>query len=420
MIENTMYPGDLSFHEVLIDGFDITQFTAYTHVFQDIFTPFWSAQIAVADSQNLVMTLPIKPGSKVEITIETNAPKPCTGRKKFIFYVYKVSDRTMQKGDTYTYVLHCVTKEFFQNQKVRVQKSFQRRSAPEIAAEVVGNMGGSLAQMDNDPNKYDLIVPNMSPVATVEWLSKFAKVPNGGADFQFYQSDMGGFKFRSIEKMFKDRSGLELKQVNPNIRDNTNKENDDGFINVERYEFIVHHDGVRNLQTGYYANTTLTHDIVNKSFGATSFNYGDDIPEDAKKKPFDSPMFEGAELSNLTFRPMHPGAMNGTTPNDTQGEWMGSRKTNQTKLEENRLVATVPGFVCGWEWLGKSVYIELPAHQDLDESVITDQYFKGDYLITAIKHAVGFGKYNLILELGKKRLDRPYGPTLINTRNRDA
>jgi hypothetical protein len=411
MANPVIYPGDLKFHEVRINGTDVTEFTVLTYIFQDIFTPFWSAQIGLADSQNLVMNLPITPGSKVEIVIETDAPKPCTGRKKFTFYVYKVSDREIEKQETYTYTLHCVTKEFFENEKARIQKAFKRMAPQDIASEAVGYMGGGMSKMDNDPTKYDLIVPNWSPVATVEWLSKIAKVPNGGADFVFYQSDIGSFKFRSIEKMFKDRSGLELRQVNPNIREANGNENENAFVNVESFEFIVHHDAVRNFQTGYYANSVLTHDIVNKTVTTTPFHYGDDIKADAQKKPFKGPQFEGAELSNLSFYPRHPGIMDGITPGDTHTDWLGSRKTNQTKLEENRLIVQVPGFVCGWEWLGKQCYIELPSHQDLNEDKIYDEYFKGDYLITAIKHVVTFGKYQTVMELAKKRLEKPYQTT---------
>lgn len=400
--------GDIKYHEVLIDGQNITQFVAVTQIFQDIFTPFWSAQIMFADTQNMVMNLPIKPGAKVDITVESDFPKSQAGRKKFTFFLYKISDREAQKQDTQMYVLHCVSEQFWNNQKTRVSKAFSNQKPDAIVNELVGNMGGSIEEADKDPTQYDVLIPNWSPVNAIEWVTKFAKSPTGGADFLFYQSDTGKFKFRSLEKMMKDRSGVEFLQTNPNTRENSNKEDEETYFNIERYEFIHQHDAVRNFQTGYYGNRLITHDIISKSITQTDFTYGDDIPDDAEKKPFDSPLFEGAHDTSITYYPVHPTIRDGLTPEETSSNWVGSRKTNVMKLEENRLIAQVNGFGKMWELLGKSVNIKLPSHQDLDEGQLDDKYFKGDYVVTAIKHAISHGKYRVVLELAKKRLDKPY------------
>ncbi len=409
MSGSEQYSGDLKKHSVSIDGKDITNFISVAHVFQDIYTPFWSAQVLFIDTNNLLMNMPIKPGAKMEIYLESDFPTSQAGSKKFVFYVYKISDRAVHKQESQSYILHGISNEFWNNEKVRISKAFSGKTPDEIVNELVQNIGGTLETADIDPLSYDVLIPNWSPITGIEWVTRFTKSAMGGADFVFYQSDTSKYKFRSLEKMLTDRSGIEFRQVNPNTRTTgSTSEEEETFFNIEKYEFLHQHDAVRNMQTGYYANQILTHDIISKTITTTDYNYGDDIPDDAMKAPWDSHLFKDAELSNISYFPVHPSIRNGVTPEETVTNWAGSRKSNLMKFEENRLVAQVNGFGKMWEILGKSVNIQLPSHQDIDETQINDKYYKGNYVVTAIKHAISFGKYRAVLELGKKRLDKPY------------
>lgn len=407
MTEKVLAPGDLSDHYVTIDGTDITNFVMFCHVYQDIFTPFWTAQLGIADANSQIMNLPIKPGSELKILIGTDAPKPCGGKKEFSFVVFKISQRHVEKQEVQSYVVHGITKQFFTNQKKRIQRTFKLKPPVEIVGELCGSLGGSLAESDSDPTLYDLLIPNWSPVIGIEWVSRFAKKPDGGADFLFYQSDLSSFKWKSLDSMFGDQCGLELIHMQPHIRSKHN-EDPESFVNMESVDFIVEHDAGKNMQTGYYANTLLTHDIINKTRCETTFTFGEDIGQDKAMKPFSGQVFSDAKNSHISFQPDHPGLFPGENPENTHKLWAGSRKTNIPKLDENRLVVSLAGFACGWQWLGKACMVMLPSHQDQNKGEIYDKYLKGDYLIMAIKHVVSYGSYKVFLELGKKRLDTPY------------
>lgn len=353
------------------------------------------------------MNVPIKPGSEITITAETDGKKPCSGKKKFTFYVYKISDRMLVKQETQGYILHCVTKEFFINQKVRISRSFKGQTPNNIVKQVGSELGMNISA-DADPTRYNLIVPNWSPITAIEWVSKFAKQDGGGADFVFFQADMGAFKFKSINRMLGDDTQLQFKMRNPNTRENSHKEDEDVAVSIEDYEFLTHHDSIKNMTTGYYGNRMLVHDLLGKKHRFTDFNYGDDISADAKKKPFDNDFFDKANASHISYAPFHQNSDYGITPNETQEEWLGSRKTNVMKLEENRLLIKLPGFICRYEALGRKCEVQLPSQQDIDQAESLDKYFKGEYLITAIKHTFTQARYSMTFELGKKRLNNRY------------
>lgn len=405
---NQATPNDIKYFNVKAGDTDITAMVLQCDIFQDLFMPTWSCQIAFSDTQNLLMNIPIKPGTELTIIAETDYPT--NEVKTFKFIVYKISDRIQIKQEHQGYMLNCVTKEFYVNQKTRVSKSLKNMPPEAMVATICSEYGiGSLVDADKDSKQYSVIVPNMSPFAAINWISRFTKNPNGGADFIFYQSDVGAFKFKSLERMLVDRSGVKFKQVNPNTLENGNHK-EENFLNIEYYEFLTQHDSMNNFARGYYGNKVVSHNIYDKSFKTTTFAYGDDIPRDKDNKPFGGNQFDNAEDSHVVF---HPVSTNGAgpniqTPGDTFEDWLGSRKTNVMKLEENRLVMTVPGAVSHFKLLGKQVDVELPSHQDLNEEEYLDKYMKGSYVVAAIRHTIMGESYKCTLELSKKRLENPY------------
>lgn len=405
---NQAAPNDIKYFNVKANQTDITSMVVQCDIFQDLFMPTWSCQLAFSDTQNLLMNIPIKPGTEITIVAETEYPTNET--KSFKFIVYKISDRMQIKQEHQGYMLNCVTKEFFTNQKERVSKSYKNTSPDGIISSICSEYGlGTLTGSDSDPNRYTLIVPNMSPIAAINWVTRFTKNPSAGADFIFFQSDYGEFKFKSLEKMMVDRSGVKFKQLNPNVLENNNHK-DDSFLNIEYYEFVTQHDSMNNFAAGYYGNTVISHNIYDKTFKTTTFAYGDDVPRDKANKPFGGAHFDNAENSHIVFHAVatNKAGSNIQTPSDTFEDWLSSRKTNVMKLEENRLVMTVPGSVSHYKLLGKQVDVELPSHQDLDEAEYLDKYMKGSYVVSAVRHTFYGESYKNTLELCKKRVENPY------------
>ena len=405
---NTQFqPGEIKLFGIKANGVDISSMVLQADIYQEMFSPTWSAQLSFVDTQNLLMNIPIKPGTTIDLTLETDYPE--NRKKTFKFVVYKISDRVQLQQETQGYILNCVTKEFFVNQKQRVSKAYKAMAPQDMVSAITSEYNlGTVANFHKDGRKYTVVVPNMSPFAAINWITKFTM--GQAADFWFYQSDEGEFKFHSYEKMLQNRSGVVFKQLNPNKLDEQGNTPIENFLNIEHYEFLTQHDSMSNYAAGYYGNTVINHDLYNKTFSTKTFAYGDDIEADKNYAPFDEARFAGSQNSNISFNPVNTGlfGLNVQAPNDTSQDWVGSRKSNVMKMEENRLVLTVPGCVSHYELLGKQVNVELPSHQDVDEEEYLDKYMKGSYVVTAIRHVVTSTFYKVIMELGKKRLENQY------------
>jgi len=233
MANTQISPGEIKLFNVKADGVDITSMVMTVDLFQDLFMPTWSCTVAFSDTQNLLMNIPIKPGTEIELKLETDYPE--NESKLFKFVVYKISDRVQIKQEHQGYMINCVTKEFFTNQKTRISKSFKSSTVPAAVCTIVEQFGlGAIDEQDSAPTVYSFIIPNMSPFAAINWISRFSVGTSGGADFIFYQSDHGEFKYRSLDKMLVDRSGIKFKQLNPNTFDDSGKIPLENFLNIER------------------------------------------------------------------------------------------------------------------------------------------------------------------------------------------
>lgn len=386
-------PNEVGYFNITADGVNITSMMIQCDIYQDIYSPTWSCQIAFSDTQNIVMNIPIVPGTIIRIVAETDE------RKAYNFIVYKISDRNQIKQEHQVFRLHCVTEEFFINQKARISRGFQTVGPASMVSTIISESAiGEIEDSDPDSNQYTVIIPNLAPFAAINWLSRFAISSSNGADYSFFQSDSKKFKFKSLEKMFKDRSGVVFVQNNPNMTTD-----DNNFFNIEYFEFISQHNAINNFSAGYYGSTILTYDIYNKTFKSSTFAFGDDIPDDKANKTFTGQCFENAALSNVSFHPVAPDSA-GKRPADTYDTWIASRKSNIMKLEENRLIITVPGVVSHYKLLGRQVDVNLPSHQDIDEGEYLDKYMKGSYVVAAIRQTYTTDFYKCTLELTKKRL----------------
>lgn len=403
MFKETLKPGDLEVFEVEIDGERISDHVLVCNIYQDIFNPTWSAKLTISDSDNIIMQLPITPGSEVEIKVGNKPLGIENEDKTYKFVVYKIDDNVVIKGNHQMYVVHLTQKIQLEDFKTRISRAFVAKPVSDIVTIVMDELGAKV-QAHNSVNVYSLITPNMSPLSIATWMCKFALSDDEAADYTFFQSDDEEFRFWSLEKMFTDEdSKLKLYQR----QQNRSADYEDGdFLNIEGFK-IMHFDSITNMSTGYYGNSTVTHDILNKTIENHEYEYGQDTSKDKTLKPFNSDIFDATANSNKTFYPKHTEILDsGDTPGFDSEIWSGSRRSNVIKMDQIRTTVMIPGFSSSYKHIGKKVEIDIPSHQETTDDQL-NKYLKGDFVVTAMNHEITKGEYLIIAELSKKRLDTP-------------
>lgn len=398
-----LYPGDISEYTIIVDGKDFSGIVQRTEIFQDLFMPNWSASLYFRDMQNWMMNMPIVPGSKVTITLGTEAPKH-TGKTTFNFIIYKISERQLFKQQDYGYVVQCIDENFLVDSKTRLSKSYKNKNPKQIVSSIISEyLGYSPDKIDSDPTTYNIVLPNMSPHTAIEYVASFSKNPDAAADFVYYQSDHGKYSFRSVDKIFNEGAVLIVKQKTSNTREDPNKENEDSYVQIEKYRFNSQVDAVPNIVSGSFGNTLIVHDIVKKKWEEKTYTYSQDVSADSALKSWKK-LDSGMEKSNIQYHNLHANINNGYTPNENYDVWRASRKWSLQKLDHNRLIVEMPGHLKYYDIIGKMIDFEMPSQQDLTD-IKLDKYLKGKWLVAACRWVATPDSCKLIMELAKKRLE---------------
>jgi len=409
VLRKQVKPNDFYSYKVSIDGKDLSNVVAGFDVYQDIFSPTWSANLMITDSINIQTKENISIGVPVIIEIESDAQKPCMGihKKIFNFILHSISDKTLVKKDFYVYNMKLISMPQITDFKKRVSKSYKSKKAEQIVSDVVtSKLSGSIEEQDSTEGVYDVIIPNLSPLSTIAYVTKYAKKAGKESDFLFYQSDINKYKFKSLETMFNDNAGADFKLIHKeiNYRKSKGKEDEDVFQKLQKYSFITQLDGLRNLASGFFGSQTIAHDIINKKIIENKYSYSQYSPNDLINKPFKGSAFNDAEKSAISYMTLHPNMTSASKSfHETHSTWRGSRVSSILKLDTNRMMVEIAGSICWWKNLGKMIKVDLPSQESDNPQ---DKYYTGQYVIMAIKHAIMGNDYTITMELGKKRLNQ--------------
>ncbi|MFA6198976.1 MAG: hypothetical protein WC679_01055 [Bacteroidales bacterium] len=390
---------DLSEYSIKIDDTEISNFCMSVVVFQDIFSPSWVCEVYVADTSNLLMLLPIKEKSKIEIQLGTSHNSITDDKKTFTFYVYGIADKVFKSVNDQNYTIIGVSEQFFKNQTIRIQKAFKNISPLDIAQKILKDKLNVTVETDNCDNNITTTISNLTPFHAVYKMCKFALIDKA-ADALFYQIDDGKYVIKSIEKMYSDNDSNWTFKIRPNnLKDDLGNQLEDRNLCINDYN-VDHYNLGSNMASGMYGSKTVSFDFKSKAFTTKEFNFGDDISEDKKNVSLDEDIT--STNANIRFIPKHTGLQGDKSTTDFAEKWGPSRKSSLMKLEQNKLIIQCPGGVGAWEILGKTVDIELPSNQILIQQDL-DPNMAGKYLVMAIAHFASASSYFVNYELAKKR-----------------
>ena len=382
-------PNEYKSYSVKINGEDVSSLISLIDIYQDIFTPNWTASIVLLDAINIQNTLDVAVGNTVKISMESDTPT-CKKSKSFEFILHSISNKILVKKNIYGYVLECVMEDVITDIKTRIQRSYKKKKSEEIVKDIIRNDLGGNVQTGNTDEKYDVIIPNMTPITAINYVANFTQKSGKESDWVFFQDDKGSYQFKSLEEMFKDDSGRRLIHGEANYRSQGNSliENPDDFIKMQKYSFESQFDGMKNLVNGFFGNKVIAHDIINKNIITKEFNYSQDNSSDKTNKPYTGSHFDDATDSAISYMTLHEGMTSETKSfHENHDKWEGSRRSSIHKLDTNRLLVEVAGETCWWKTIGKKITVELPAQED-KSGESSDKYYKGTYIVLAIKHTI--------------------------------
>lgn len=412
---------------------DVRDYLIELNIYEDLFASSLYGTIQLSDSRNLLKELPIIGNETLIIKAKTPSFTSSINKQ---FRIYSITDRMVVRDqNTQIYTLHFCSQEAIKDSITPLYRSF-KGSISDIVKNIYKeyletprtyNVTPSALNLIQDTSELRIITPTQnsakfvspgwSPIQCINWLTSKAIPAFGKAcNFLFWETTQA-FYFGNIETIFNvnNESGVnnlgKYKMAAKNVADGTDKIEEKMFL-VEDVEIVKTTDHLQNFSSGYLSNRLITLDVINKKYELTDYDHVSDFAtydHTAGKNGIplfvqDSPRNPG---TSVRFYPINPGLHN---QQDNVSEKIkqiyGNRLSTMMELNNFKLNLTVPGRTDAE--VGSMLYFSYPdvspnSPEDVSKSN-EDQYYSGNYIVTAIRHKINLLRHTMTMEVVKDSL----------------
>lgn len=437
-------------------------------VYEDIFSNCMSGSITLIDSMNIVKNFPII-GAET-LTIIYRSPMGGGKPIKLVFRTYKISVLTETAQEATQMIrVEFVTTQAIKSMQTKVSKSYRNMTVSKMAKNIfdeflavdngennglisalaggaavgglvggavlplVGSVAGAivggaigLAREVLDDDKIHLatitetfdnrsyVIPYWSPLYAINWLAHRARAKSDTSmcDYVLFQNS-DGHHFMPLSA---------LKTADPSFTYTNYPEgfrSDDGARMLESELRNIHAmviedmtDKIKQQNLGMLASAVMTHDMTTKTWGTTQFKYDKSFMNDAahlEKNPL-VPMekidYTDAVESHIRFYPKSSYSMAGLVQVHDPDETVLIRQSLLNQLNSINLIVSCYGDTnvkVGQVIDFKTISKEATKKQDNYE----DDYLKGRYLVTTIKHMVTDREHTMTMTLSRDSFAEP-------------
>lgn len=411
MEENSIgFAGDVSINAVLIRSYngaelEIKDAVQRIDIYEDLFSPFLTAEITLVDTNDIIGKLPII-GEEVVLLDITDGTG--MGMKLKPMYVYKVKERTLVSDRAVSFTICCISIEAIVDMNIRISKSFSGQPS-DIVENIVKK--GSLESdqsiaIDPTKNSIQFIANYWSPVQTIKFLCDRSISANSNSPSYIFYESLNGFNFVSLDT-------LVSRPANSKFSYSNMKDNDVGS-SLERIRTLYideEFDYITRLNNGMYGNRLLQVNPFAKSYHYRYVDFTEQYEKSSRLNP--TPI-----TSNSATRRINSSLVTKTSPSsayskmhfDGIGQWYQQRRIELSTRCAQRKQIDVPGrFNVGvGNVTDVFIYSEAPGGTqtgDRDFYSLLDKVHSGRHLITAVHHIINRSEgHKMSLEISKDSL----------------
>ena len=450
---------NLSIRSAVAD-FDLLSSFVELTIEESLFRSALTGNIVLADSFNLPEKLPIVGEETLDIDIALSGIDGKEGEagihiKPPPMHVNSIDSRYMTKPKAQNFSLDLISEQFMSSAHSKISRSYSNKTISNIVSDIyytyLNDGSDKSKQLNIEPTTRteSLIIPNLSPLDAIAWLSQRAQPSNSdnyATNYVFYET-IDGSTFISINSLA-EVDPLWKYIFKPRVNDSSGVESlAKGIQKINKYYYLKQFDKTQNIEDGFYSSKLITHDIVRKKItqydyvGINSFvglNHVGSYPVISNSEvetassavnrtnygPPDNPYFRTNErdLFSMTdgavcFYPKH-NQLYAKNIND-----LYDNKVEDWKLQRNAQLAGFDNITMMIEVSGNStlrvghtVTLELPSPEATDGDGESDnkydKFLSGVYMVTAIQHIFSaFEKkdnkvsYTMKVELAKDALE---------------
>jgi hypothetical protein len=411
---------------------DITANVVEIDIYEDIEVSCIHGSIAFADPVNFMNTLPVIGQEYVKIRVKTPSFKTSVEVIEHLFYMYTIRSQGELNSNSQIVVMDFCSVERIVDGRKRVNRTLKGTYANIVEGLVRGDLESKKdIYIEPSTNLKQILAPDISPLEIIKNAKREAIGAEFGAPtYQFYETTQG-FHFRTLESLYNQKSvqyyssspqaGLEQRRKGtPNVLMDYQK--------IREWTIDNTRDTLSFSENGLWSSETIEHDIFNKMYTTTNYNYFDSFPVEMKIDDFDEespqsqPMFsEGAVddsqnrvsdyvkksyLLPVSLKDRANGIDSYYT--NAQGKypysgynpskWIGRRTSTVEAMGTGLSISiTVDGYTA--IHAGDIVTLELPSSSQnkSDTNQTVDRWFRGNFIIRNMKHSFNVAEQRHII-----------------------
>ena len=387
---------------------DISKIMLEMNIYEDLFSNYITGTITVSDSNDLINYFPLVGEERLDISYKTPGLDDKFGLVENIFYVYKITDRSLIREKTQVYIIHFMSEEGFSDQHVKISKGYRGKYS-DIVKDIF-NDGDALGSRDEvskkfkieeTSNAFQMVVPTWSPMKTINWIASRSITKSGVPNYIFYQ-DSFNYNFCSINSLLAQQPSMKFWNTTLNIRQ---------IQDIYKGEEISQYNIVRStsndlvfdvssrMASGMFSSNMIYCDLLTKSINNQEFDYIDSFSSSKhlNEFPMNSKKIMRYPKSCTVVYVNHQNMWN-DFPSDYPETWVLHRRSLMQQIGSYKAEITVPG---------RSDY-KVGMIIELEQNTIRNQTSneeaedlmnKGNFLVTSIVHRIAKNEMEDVIEI---------------------
>lgn len=403
---------------VSFDGtrrYDVRGIFEELNIFDNLMSPVMSGNILINDALGLSNKLKFDGSEYIEIDIvkDIDLPKKLFFKKKFL--IYKQSDRKQVNQSSEMYILHFVSEEFTLSQQKKIQQFYKGEYSTIVERILKDHLKVEKASIEKTKGIKEIVIPTLSPLDAVEYVTKRSIGNNGLPDFLFWQNQLS-YNFKSLSEIVKADTIAQIDFATKNLsQETTGQSPTDDIFGARDVKVLSQFNFAESIVGGVYAGKFVGFDTLTRTVSTAQISQDDvykltrhannnkpNIQIPNKEKKTADKMYD----SNLTVYPFQYAR--------TQSEWLKKKDSKSSNIIDDTHSYVLQRKAIFYNFIQKRLQISMPGNfmlmsgynvqvnmpnrsQDVD--VDGDKSLSGKYVITGVRHIIRFDKHETVLEV---------------------
>ena len=393
------------------------------NIYDSMFMPCIRGEILIQDAIGLSSKLLLDGSEYLSMEILKGEESGPTTFKK-TFRIYRQSNRENINQNSEIYVLHFASEEMIFSEQKKVNQSFNGTYTDIVnivLKKYLSVTSAKLGLIQNSKGLHTVIIPNLSPFDTMDWLSKRAVDTDSLPNFLFFENKYG-YNFVSLTELIKREPIMNINFEPKNLSVSGGQE----FYGAREAKIINSTNYIESIKNGVYSGKFIGIDLLtrkvsinqidfNQTYNKTKVhlnkypNFTTAANRDGKDAAhmFDSKvsLYAFATTRKDTSWVKQNDSQTGTNIDDTHA-YVFQRAPILANLLQTTIHLNIPGNFGVTS--GAIINLKMPIKSGKTEvGEGLDQTLTGKYIVTATRHVIKGDMHETVIEVATDSTNKP-------------